>query len=66
MCSAFRGSSLKDNLSILNKIAGPNVSFIQQVKGQPLYSGLHIKDQFQRSQRVHYREITFYAHTTDG
>ncbi len=47
MCPLFRGSTVhkeKDNLSIVDKMVGPNVSFIQRFhcvfgRGQPLYSG---------------------------
>ncbi len=47
MCPLFRGSIVhkeEDNLSILDKMADPNVSFIQrfhctQGRGQPLHSG---------------------------
>ncbi len=47
MCPLFRGSTVhkeEDNLSIVDKMAGPNVSFTQrfhctQGRGQPLYSG---------------------------
>ncbi len=62
MCPLFGGSTVhvhkeEDNLSIVDKTAGPNVSFIRrfhctQGKGQPLYSG-----QNSWSQCVLYSEV---------
>ncbi len=62
-CPLFRGSTVhkeEDNLSIVDKMAGPKVSFIQRFhctygRGQPLYSG-----QNGQSQCVLYSEVPLY------
>ncbi len=47
MCPLFRGSTVhkeEDNLSIVDKMAGPNVSFIQRLHCRPLRIGQLLYD----------------------